>query len=118
MKEHKNILALRQLRPRSSFAWKNPDSYVTLKYRSDDVAPTESEIREQAKTSEMIDAMSFLRSARNVLLSRSDWTGLADSALTNEQAAEWKLYRQKLRDLPDGLTTEFKVKNVKWPTKP
>jgi hypothetical protein len=59
-----------------------------------------------------------LRQKRNVLLASSDWTGLSDSALTNEEAAEWKLYRQKLRDLPDGLNTEAKVKAAKWPTKP
>jgi len=58
------------------------------------------------------------RSERNQLLASSDWTGLSDSALTSEVSAKWKLYRQKLRDLPDGLTTEAKVKNVVWPDSP
>ena len=64
------------------------------------------------------EPMRLLRIDRDKLLASSDWIGLSDTALTNEQAAKWKLYRQKLRDLPKGLTTEFKVKNVKWPTKP
>tara|TARA_R110000824_G_scaffold398833_1_gene603394 strand:- start:1512 stop:1853 length:342 start_codon:yes stop_codon:yes gene_type:complete len=62
--------------------------------------------------------LSNLRLKRDVLLKGSDWTGLADTALTNEVSAKWKLYRQKLRDLPKGLTTEFKIKNAVWPTKP
>ena len=60
----------------------------------------------------------LLRIDRDKLLAESDWTGLDDSALTNEKAAEWKLYRQKLRDLPSGLNTPAKVKAAKWPTKP
>jgi hypothetical protein len=59
-----------------------------------------------------------LRSERNALLASSDWTGLADSALTSEVSAKWKLYRQRLRDLPSGLNTSAKVKAAKWPAKP
>jgi hypothetical protein len=62
--------------------------------------------------------MNRLRRERNRLLVSSDWTGLADSALTSEVSATWKLYRQRLRDLPSGLNTSAKVKNVTWPAKP
>ena len=59
-----------------------------------------------------------LRSKRNRLLTSSDWTGLVDVNMTNEKSAEWKLYRQHLRNLPDGLDTEDKVKEAAWPIKP
>tara|TARA_R110000824_G_scaffold52313_2_gene145145 strand:+ start:2531 stop:2875 length:345 start_codon:yes stop_codon:yes gene_type:complete len=62
--------------------------------------------------------MNRLRRDRNSLLAQSDWTALADSALTSEVSAQWNLYRQKLRDLPSGLNTPAKVKAAKWPTKP
>ena len=62
--------------------------------------------------------MRQLRSERNALLASSDWTGLSDLALTNEKSAEWKLYRQKLRDITAGLDTVDKVNAVIWPTKP
>ena len=80
--------------------------------------PPKSEV--QAKMAELREAepIRLLRVDRNKLLASSDWTGLSDTALTNEQAAKWKLYRQKLRDLPGDLDTEFKVKNVKWPKIP
>ena len=59
-----------------------------------------------------------LRDERNRLLAESDWIGLTDTALTNEKAAEWRMYRQHLRNLPEGLDTEDKVKEVTWPIKP
>ena len=73
-----------------------------------------------AKRAELIAAepMRVLREERDQLLASSDWTGLSDTALTSEVSAKWKLYRQRLRDLPSGLDTESKVKNAVWPTKP
>ncbi len=40
------------------------------------------------------------RSTRTTLLAESDWTQMADTALTTEKKAEWVTYRQALRDLP------------------
>jgi hypothetical protein len=60
----------------------------------------------------------LLRIDRDQLLAESDWTGLADSAITPEVSAKWKLYRQRLRDLPSGLNTPAKVNAAKWPAKP
>ena len=73
-----------------------------------------------AKRAELTAAepMRVLREERDQLLASSDWTGLSDTALTSEVSAKWKLYRQRLRDLPSGLDTESKVKNAVWPTKP
>jgi len=83
------------------------------------VAPvTEEQIQAKLAELQAAEPMRLLREKRNRLLSDSDWTGASDTALTTEQQSAWRLYRQKLRDLPKGLNTEFKVKNVKWPTKP
>mgnify|MGYP003134915838 CR=1 FL=1 len=46
--------------------------------------------------------MIALRHHRNSLLNESDWTVMIDSPLSDSKKAEWKTYRQKLRDLPDG----------------
>lgn len=40
-----------------------------------------------------------IRSQRNDLLAKSDWTQLPDAPLTEEKRAEWSTYRQALRDL-------------------
>ena len=54
-----------------------------------------------------------LRIERNSLLSQTDWTQNRDVTLSND--ADWKTYRQKLRD----VTKTYKsLKDVKWPTAP
>tara|TARA_R100001440_G_scaffold63536_1_gene83769 strand:- start:561 stop:1079 length:519 start_codon:yes stop_codon:yes gene_type:complete len=42
------------------------------------------------------------RGVRTKLLTESDWTQMADTALTTEKKAEWVTYRKALRDLPDA----------------
>jgi hypothetical protein len=69
-----------------------------------------------AKRAELIAAepMRLLREKRNRFLAESDWWASSDLVMSDERNA----YRQALRDLPKGLTTPTKVKNVTWPTKP
>ena len=55
----------------------------------------------------------YVRNLRNRLLIESDWTQNRDVVLSND--AEWKIYRQNLRDLPAN-TTDWT--NPPWPTKP
>jgi hypothetical protein len=43
----------------------------------------------------------LIRSQRNELLSKCDWTVLADSPLTEEKKTEWLTYRQELRDISE-----------------
>ena len=59
-------------------------------------------------------AMDILRTDRIKLLASTDWWASSDLVMSDER----KAYRQALRDLPSGLDTEEKVKNVTWPTKP
>ena len=58
------------------------------------------------------------RSERDELLKDSDWTVMPDSPLSNSKKAEWTTYRQKLRDITNGIDTEEKAKAVTWPTAP
>ena len=54
-----------------------------------------------------------LRLQRNNLLSKSDWTQSRDVTLSND--ADWKTYRQELRD----ITKTYKsLSDVKWPNEP
>ena len=55
-----------------------------------------------------------LRVERNALLDSSDWTQYNDSPLTNEVKAEWAVYRQSLRDLPENSDPA----DPTWPTPP
>jgi hypothetical protein len=59
-------------------------------------------------------ALMGLRFKRNRLLEQTDYLALSDVTMSDA----WKTYRQQLRDLTDGLTTESEVNSVTWPTKP
>ena len=55
-----------------------------------------------------------LRRRRNQLLTETDYFGASDQTMSGGMTT----YRQDLRNLPSGLDTVEKVKNVTWPTKP
>ena len=57
-------------------------------------------------------AMETLRVKRNKLLADTDYLALADNTMTEEI----KTYRQKLRDITEGLTTVEAVNSVEFPT--
>ena len=59
-------------------------------------------------------AIGGLREDRNRKLASTDWYALQDVTMSDAMTA----YRQDLRDLPAGLTTEAEVKAVSWPVKP
>tara|TARA_A200000159_G_C7324247_1_gene340219 strand:- start:277 stop:510 length:234 start_codon:yes stop_codon:yes gene_type:complete len=73
-------------------------------------------------------AMNKLREIRNKLLAESDWTQSRDVTLLND--ADWKTYRQALRDLPSTASSEFAnqvitatsapvdMSSITFPTKP
>ena len=81
------------------------DNVWTVVYQ---VTALTTEELEQRNTS----LASFIRSERNLKLSNSDWTQLADS--TADKTA-WAIYRAALRDLP--ATSGF-PQNITWPTEP
>jgi len=73
----------------------------------------------------MSNELEALRLYRNGLLKESDWAVMPDSPLSDDKKAEWKIYRQALRDitktakpkssyLPGILDTS----SVTFPTKP
>ena len=67
--------------------------------------------------------MEELRLVRNRLLSESDWTVMPDSPLSDSKKAEWKTYRQALRDItktanPKISELRLDLSSVTFPEKP
>lgn len=58
----------------------------------------------------------LIRSARDYLLIKSDWTQLQDSPISEEQRVAWSRYRQQLRDLPPTYSGD--ILNFEVPNKP
>jgi hypothetical protein len=48
-----------------------------------------------------------LRRDRDELLTRSDWTQLPNSGLSESAKESWETYRQALRDLPETMTEDM-----------
>lgn len=59
-----------------------------------------------------------IKKKRDYLLLISDWTQLADNDLTDAKKAEWRTYRQALRDLPQTYASATSKSEITWPTKP
>ena len=59
-------------------------------------------------------AIASLRQDRNKKLAETDFYALSDVTMSDEM----KDYRQQLRDITEGLTTEEQVKAVEFPAKP
>ena len=53
-----------------------------------------------------------LRTQRNILLAKTDWTANSDVTMSDEM----KTYRQQLRDATEGLDTVEKVQAYTFPT--
>ena len=104
--------ALSFLKPNAQWAWIG-DEYSGLKWLDSGTAPTESEIDAEVTRLTNAEPMRLLRLERNTRLTACDWTQSRDLTLSND--ADWKTYRQALRDLPAN-TTDFE--NPTWPTEP
>jgi hypothetical protein len=62
--------------------------------------------------------MYFVRVQRNTKLSLCDWTQLPDAPLSEEQKAQWKTYRQALRNVPQEQPNVQTPEEVIWPEEP
>lgn len=60
----------------------------------------ESALRSQYMKDNIVNWNKILM-IRKFLLLDSDWTMLPDSPITDDEKEQWKLYRQKLRDIPE-----------------
>ena len=58
--------------------------------------------------------MADLRDQRNRLLAETDWMGNSDVTMS----ADWKTYRQALRDITKQTPADDSLSNITWPTKP
>ena len=79
--------------------------------------PTQEEIDKKIAELEAAEPMRLLRLERNQKLTETDWMALNDVAVS----AEWKTYRQALRDLPATAEPQLEngqLTNVTWPEVP
>jgi len=56
-----------------------------------------------------------IRELRNAMLKDTDWTQMPDAPLTEEQKEKYRIYRQKLRDLPAEFYDIINIEQVEFP---
>ena len=56
-----------------------------------------------------------IRKYRDHLITKTDWTQMPDTPLTDEKKVEFIAYRQALRDIPQNVGNPD---DVVWPPKP
>ena len=87
-------------------------------YHDGQIPPTEKEIQAKIAELESLEPMRLLRLERNRRLAETDWMALNDVTVL----AEWKTYRQALRDLPatqePQLDDDGNLTNIDWPEVP
>ena len=114
--------ALRALVPTGTWTVMNEVYSGITWHDSSFTKPTEEEVN--AKITELNNAepMRLLRIERDKLLAACDWTQSRDITLSND--ADWKTYRQSLRDLPASASPKLDangnldLSSVTFPTEP
>lgn len=90
---------------------------VEVKLTADEIKELEARDKEWAD-GEYDRLMVSIRQERTELLDRTEWTVNNDNQLTDDKKTEWKVWRQKLRDITEGVDTVDKAKAVTMPDKP
>ena len=89
-------------------------------YNDGQTQPTEEAIQAKLEELELAEPMRIMREQRDQLLKESDVYMFEDYPTL--KLADWKTYRQQLRDMPENetplLQPDGSLSNVTWPTKP
>tara|TARA_B100000287_G_C20510270_1_gene732719 strand:+ start:211 stop:567 length:357 start_codon:yes stop_codon:yes gene_type:complete len=99
---------------------KDATNYDSLVWNDSSDKPTKDDL--DAKLTELQNAepLRLLREERDRLLKETDWRASSDLIMSEE----WKIYRQRLRDLPAGngpdldSSGRLDMTSVNWPTPP
>ena len=93
---------------------------IEVHYNDGQTPPTEEAIKAKLEELELGEPMRIMREQRDQLLKESDVYMFDD--YPTSKLAEWKTYRQQLRDMPENetplLQPDGSLSNVTWPTKP
>jgi len=105
--------AILKINPNAQFSI-NGDDINQITWLNGTTPISKEDIEAQYPAVELDAALASVRIKRDRLLIETDHLALSDNTLSTDMAT----YRQKLRDITEGLNTVDKAKAVKFPTKP
>ena len=102
--------------------WKMEDAsdYDTLEWYDETSKPSKDDLNTKLAEINAAEPLRLLRLERDSLLKQTDWRASSDLIISEE----WKIYRQRLRDLPAGNSPDLDsngkldFSSVNWPTPP
>jgi hypothetical protein len=106
----KTYIRAKQWVPQISFLYCNAWGHIL----ENQTQPTDGPIEDNLTSEESIQ---YVREYRNKLLADCDWTQLDDVPLSLEKVADWKIYRQALRDFPETINVDAWTA-PDWPVPP
>jgi hypothetical protein len=80
-----------------------------------DVSSDATKDTDQLAADVLADKWASIRSKRDNLMAKSDWTVTTDTALSDSVKAKWVTYRKALRDLP---ASKSDPDDITWPDAP
>ena len=118
---YNKVDALVSLKSNADWSWTGTE-YSGLEWLDSSTKPTEAELDTEVTRLTNAEGMRLLRVERDRLLTACDWTQSRDLTLSND--ADWKTYRQALRDLPSSASPKLDsdgyldITSVTFPTEP
>ena len=88
-----------------------------LQWLDNRTAPKEADVKKKCDEIIAEEPLNLLREVRNQILTKSDWVVIKEREEGGSVSnfADWKTYRQALRDITKTYKT---LADVKWPTAP
>lgn len=107
------VEAILKINPNAKFSV-NAEDINQITWLDGTTPISKEDIKAQYPAVELELALGLIRNIRNRLLEETDHLALSDNTMSTDMAT----YRQKLRDITEGLDTVKKAKAVKFPSKP
>ena len=73
-------------------------------------------LKDNETLDDVVDVMVYIRSWCRDVLQSTDWTQLPDCPLSDENKEKYRVFRQKVRDLPAKYNADTKLDEIEWPS--
>ena len=64
---------------------------------------------------DVVEIMPYIRTWCRDVLKSTDWTQLPDCPLSDADKEKYRVFRQKVRDLPANYNDDTKLDEIEWP---